>query len=76
MDMWFINAIMNKIIACYIFMILVFAADEILNFSQEDLACDDVMLLDSWHSVFLWMGNSCNRVSGEFSFHLSRMIYI
>jgi len=39
----------------------VFKADEVLNFSQEDLACDDVMLLDSWHSVFLWMGNSCNR---------------
>jgi len=39
----------------------VFKAEEIIDFSQEDLASDDVFLLDTWHTIFLWMGNNCNR---------------
>jgi len=40
----------------------VFQAEEILHFSQEDLVEDDVMLLDTWHTLFLWLGVHCNRV--------------
>ncbi|KAG7261943.1 hypothetical protein CRUP_007002 [Coryphaenoides rupestris] len=42
-----------------------FLATEITNFDQEDLDEDDVMLLDIWDMVFLWMGNGANRVEKE-----------
>ncbi|KAA0201923.1 hypothetical protein HAZT_HAZT009349 [Hyalella azteca] len=29
---------------------------EVLNFSQGDLVEDDVMLLDTWEAVFIWLG--------------------
>jgi hypothetical protein len=37
-----------------------FAIEEISNFSQEDLIDDDVMLLDCYSSVFLWVGSAAN----------------
>uniref|UniRef100_A0A2P2I1V0 Advillin-like n=1 Tax=Hirondellea gigas TaxID=1518452 RepID=A0A2P2I1V0_9CRUS len=40
----------------------VFTAEEILHFSQEDLIEDDVMLLDTWTAVFIWLGTHCNKV--------------
>ncbi|KAL6104316.1 vill [Pungitius sinensis] len=30
------------------------------DFNQSDLAIDDVMLLDTWDQVFLWVGNDAN----------------
>ena len=35
------------------------SAEEILNFTQEDLCDDDVMLLDTHTAVAVWVGTSC-----------------
>ena len=37
-----------------------FDVEEIYNFTQDDLISDDVMLLDAWTEVYLWLGNGSN----------------
>lgn len=35
--------------------------EEIVEFSQQDLLDEDIMILDSLHSIFLWVGYLSNR---------------
>ncbi|XP_059925112.1 advillin [Gadus macrocephalus] len=37
-----------------------FMAEEISQFNQDDLSTDDVMLLDTWDQVFIWVGQDAN----------------
>ncbi|MEE6467429.1 hypothetical protein FKM82_007235 [Ascaphus truei] len=37
-----------------------FIMTEVMDFAQSDLDEDDVMLLDTWEEVFLWIGKSAN----------------
>ncbi|CAG2120301.1 unnamed protein product, partial [Medioppia subpectinata] len=38
-----------------------FSIEEIPNFDQSDLIQDDVMILDAWEALFVWIGNLSNR---------------
>ncbi|KAK9511086.1 hypothetical protein O3M35_005718 [Rhynocoris fuscipes] len=38
-----------------------FKVEEIINFSQSDLVPEDVMILDVFHSLFIWIGKKANR---------------
>jgi len=38
-----------------------FAVDEVFNYAQSDLIDDDVMLLDCFTQVFLWIGSQSVR---------------
>uniref|UniRef100_A0A673Z5T9 Villin-1 n=1 Tax=Salmo trutta TaxID=8032 RepID=A0A673Z5T9_SALTR len=42
-----------------------FLATEITNFNQDDLDEDDIMLLDIWDMVFLWMGKGANQIEKD-----------
>uniref|UniRef100_A0A8C7SBQ1 Villin-1 n=1 Tax=Oncorhynchus mykiss TaxID=8022 RepID=A0A8C7SBQ1_ONCMY len=42
-----------------------FLAMEVTNFNQDDLDEDDIMLLDIWDMVFLWLGKGANQIEKE-----------
>lgn len=42
-----------------------FKVDEVFNFTQDDLTQDDVMLLDTFDEVFVWIGHDANRSKKE-----------
>ena len=37
-----------------------FHVEEIYNFGQEDLINDDIMLLDTYSTIYVWIGNRSN----------------
>jgi len=43
----------------------IFRAEEIFDFTQADLLDDDVMLLDAYHTVFLWLGANSNSIEQQ-----------
>ncbi|KAG5268574.1 hypothetical protein AALO_G00214070 [Alosa alosa] len=42
-----------------------FVMTEVQDFAQDDLDEDDVMLLDTWEEIFLWIGSSANQHETE-----------
>ena len=52
--------------------------DEVFDFAQEDLEDDDIMMLDTWSQLFLWIGENANREEKEQAtvYHLDSKIGI
>lgn len=38
-----------------------FHVDEIPNFAQDDLVNDDIMILDAYQTIYVWIGNGSNK---------------
>ena len=52
----------------HIIFILVAQVEEILNFTQEDLVSDDIMMLDLRSEVYVWVGRESNAQEKEMAF--------
>ena len=40
---------------------LIFSVEEVLNFAQVDLVPEDVMLLDTGETLFVWLGHESSK---------------
>ncbi|KAM9333828.1 advillin [Pholidichthys leucotaenia] len=49
-----------------------FRMTEVDDFTQYDLDEDDVMLLDTWEEIFLWVGNSANQAETKEAWNSAR----
>ncbi|KAK3611747.1 hypothetical protein CHS0354_014091 [Potamilus streckersoni] len=48
-----------------------FTVDEIPDFEQQDLVADDVMILDVWDAVYVWVGDGSNKTERDESGRLA-----
>eukprot|EP01127_Copromyxa_protea_P020841 TRINITY_DN7015_c0_g2_i3.p1 TRINITY_DN7015_c0_g2~~TRINITY_DN7015_c0_g2_i3.p1 ORF type:complete len:524 (-),score=118.82 TRINITY_DN7015_c0_g2_i3:32-1603(-) len=48
-----------------------FRIEEVHNFTQEDLMMDDIYLLDTYNTVFVWVGPESNQDEKEGSFQMA-----
>ena len=46
--------------------------DEVMNFSQDDLLDDDVMMLDTYTTVFVWIGQQANETEKKAGMELAQ----
>lgn len=44
------------------------------DFCQDDLADDDIMLLDNGDQVFLWLGSRCSEVEIKLAYKSAQVI--
>lgn len=45
-------------------------------FLQDDLADDDIMILDNGEQVFLWLGTRCSEVEIKLAYKSAQVSYI
>lgn len=50
---------------------------QVINYIfQDDLADDDIMILDSGEQVFLWLGPKCSEVEIKLAYKSAQVIYL
>lgn len=47
-----------------------------INCLQDDLADDDIMILDNGEQVFLWLGTRCSEVEIKLAYKSAQVNYI
>lgn len=47
-----------------------------LLFMQDDLADDDIMILDNGEQVFLWLGTRCSEVEIKLAYKSAQVSYV
>lgn len=51
-------------------------AEKCSDFCQDDLADDDIMLLDNGEQVFLWLGSRCSEVEIKLAYKSAQVNFI
>lgn len=51
-------------------------AEKCTDFCQDDLADDDIMILDNGEQVFLWLGSRCSEVEIKLAYKSAQVRYI
>lgn len=50
-------------------------AEKCSDFCQDDLADDDIMILDNGEQIFLWLGSRCSEVEIKLAYKSAQVIY-